>query len=160
MNRFLFLVVPALCFSLTSFAQFRHGPSVKASFGTVEKFSLGAGYHFTHVNDQGWSRPGYNFYAEYLPEFKALGFSAGYQYTLAFIKVGLDAGVRTRSDIKKPYFNFMPNFGIDILALDLAIGPEIVTRKIDDKSVGFKVALKVHPTLFADPAFIRNLKKK
>ncbi len=148
--------------SLSSYAQLRHGPSAKISYGPLEKVAFGAGYHFTSIgtNDWGWFRPGYNIYAEYVPEFKALGLSAAYQYTFIFIKAGVDANVRTRSDVKKPYFSFMPNVGIDLIALDLSVGPEFYTQKFNDKAVAFKISLKVHPTLFSDKTYRQRFTKK
>ncbi len=136
--------------SAKSFGQdIAHGPSIKASYGTLEKFAFGVGYNFVKYQDSwGWIRPAHNYYFEYLPEFKAFGVSANVQYTIIALKAGMEVSFRSKNENNQQYFSFYPHMGFDLLNLDLSFGPEISTIRNNNRYVGFKVSIKVHPKLF------------
>lgn len=133
-----------------SFSQdIAHGPSVKASYGSLEKLSVGIGYSFVEFKDDwGWSRPAHNYYFEYLPGLNAFGVSANVQYTLICAKAGLEVSFRSKNELNQPFGSFFPHIGLDLLNVDLSFGPEIVTNRTNGGYVGFKASLKIHPKLF------------
>ncbi len=148
-------------FSSTSYAQNTvHGPSTKFGYGTLEKSMFGPGYNFLKFKDRwGWYRPAHNYYIEYIPIYKSLGASANIQYTIIFIKAGMEASFRSKNENNDSYFSFYPHLGFDLINVDLSFGPEILTYKSNDKSFGFKISLKVHPKLFNQGANHLKFKK-
>lgn len=134
---------------MTCDAQTIHGPSVRTGYSTGEHFSYGLGYKFfQYKDDWGWERPGHSYYIEYIPRFKAIGFTANVQSTILIGKAGIEANFRTKSEMDKTYFGFFPHLGFDLVYGDLSFGPEFFTTRIEDKWVAFKVSLKVHPKFF------------
>lgn len=135
--------------SIEGLSQSVHGPSIKSGYSSLEEFSFGVGYHFIKFKDDwGWERPSHNYYIEYIPEFDALGVSANIQYTFIFFKGGFEASFRSNNPNNDAYFTFFPNIGFELVNIDISLGPEFVSTRIDNKTTGFKLSLKAHPKLF------------
>lgn len=146
-NLWIILCVLTLFLSKSYGQNTAHGPSVKIGYSTLERSSFGVGYNFLRFKDD-WSRPAHNYYLEYLPKYKAFGVSANIQYTLIFVKTGMEVSFRSKNENNNSYFSFYPYLGFDLINGDISFGPEILTDKVNDKNLGFKISLKVHPKLF------------
>lgn len=150
----LYTTILTLAIVLSTFnskGQTAHGPSAKYAFSTLDKHTIGLGYNFVKFKP-GFLRPSHGYYLEYLPEFKAIGFSANVQYTFIGFKGGFETSFRSKNENDKAYFTFFPHLGFDLINLDLSFGPEFSSTKVetksDAKSVGFRAHIKIHPKLF------------